>query len=390
MATPVTQTTTPWQPIADQLGFGYQQARQLYDQGGPTYFPGQTYVDFAPQTQAALNAMQARATAGSPLTDAAQATARSLLGADALSANPADAYLRPFAAGTAPAGPAARYATGFAGGVTNPALSAATELARRPVSNPALRYAEAGARGDYLDGNPHLDRIYDQAARRVRDQVNATFGTSGRSSSGAHADLLSRNLGDLAADVYGHAYESERDRQLRSQDLLARLGQQRFDNRLSATSLEGQLAQNDRAQQLDAIGLLQNDFAQAQANQLAAAGQLARNHGDAASRQLAAAQLAPDLAAADYADLSQLLAVGKTYEARDLAEIQDQVQRHNFAQSEDAQRLAQFMALLGGGAGFRTTQTTAPEPDSIGTALGYGQAAANIAGTLGSLASLFT
>ncbi len=385
MATPVTQTTTPWQPIADQLGFGYQEARRLYEQGGPSYYPGQTYVDFAPQTRAALNAMETRANAGSPLTGAAQAATRTLLNADALAANPADAYLRPFAAGTGPASPAAQYATSYASGVANPALATATQLARRPTTNPARRYVEAGARGDYLDGNPYLDRIYDQAARRVRDQVNATFGASGRSSSGAHADLLSRNLGDLAADVYGQAYESERDRQLRSQDLLAQLGQQQFDNRLSATSLQGQLAQNDRAQQLDAIGLLQSGFAQTQANQLAAAGQLARNYGDAASRQLAAAQLAPDLAAADYADLGQLLQVGRAYEERDLAEVQDDVERHNFAQTEDAQRLAQFMALLGGGTSFRTTTTDAPEADGVGTLLDYGQAAANIAGTIRSL-----
>jgi hypothetical protein len=268
MATPVIQTTSPWQPIANQLSYAYGEARRLYDQGGPGYYPGPTYVGFAPQTQAALAQMQARAQAGSPLTRAAQGFARQTL-----------AQARP--------------------------------------SNPAFGYIEAGARGDMLGRNPYLDSIFDQAARRVRDQVNAQFGAAGRAGSGAHAEVTSRNLGELANSLYGQAYESERDRQVNAQSLPAQLGQQHAQNRF------------------------------------------------------AAAQLAPALAAADYADADRLLGVGQAHEQQDLAALQDRVQRHNFAQAADAQRLAQFMALLNGtSAGFSTTQTTAPQGTAARNVLG--------------------
>ena len=279
MATPVTQTTSPWQPIADQLRFAYQEARRLYDRGGPAYYPGQTYVGFAPQTAAALSATQARAQAGSPLTAAAQGAVQRLLGPAAATANPAYAYV------------------------------------------------QAGARGDHLGANPHLDAIYARAAHQVRDQVNAQFGGAGRVGSGAHADVVARNLGDLASGLYGQAYESERDRQLRSQELLAQLGQQ------------------------------------------------------ATQAQLDAAQAAPQLAAADYADLDRLLGVGQAHEAQSAAALQDRVQRHNFAQTAEAQRLAQFMALLTG-TNYATTRTTAPEPGRADSILGGIRAGVGVAGDL--------
>lgn len=283
MATPVTQTTSPWQPVASQLSYAYDEARRLYDQGGPTFYPGQTYVGFAPQTQAALGQIQSRAQAGSPLNFAAQGFAQRTL-----------AQLQP--------------------------------------DNPVVAYVQAGARGDLLAHNPYLDGIYDQAARRVRDQVNAQFGAAGRVGSGAHAEVTSRNLGELANSLYGQAYESERDRQLSSQSLLAQLGQQH------------------------------------------------------AQQRLAAAQLAPGLAAADYADADRLLGVGQAFEAQNLAALQGQVQRHNFAQTADANRLAQFMALLTGApASYSTTQAFAPERDETAGLLGNVATGVGILKTLKSL-----
>jgi len=59
------------------LEFGLEQARSQYDSSKPGYFPGQTFVDFSPQTEQALRSTESRALAGSPLQQQAvdQATA---------------------------------------------------------------------------------------------------------------------------------------------------------------------------------------------------------------------------------------------------------------------------------------------------------------------------
>ena len=58
---------TPWATQIPYLEEGFKRAESLYQAPGPNYFPGQTYVDFSPQTDLALKAQEARAKAGSPL-----------------------------------------------------------------------------------------------------------------------------------------------------------------------------------------------------------------------------------------------------------------------------------------------------------------------------------
>lgn len=83
------------------------------------------------------------------------------------------------------------------------------------------------AGGQYLGQNPYLDAMFNRAAGRVTDQfqnsvmpgINSIFGAGGRAGSGLHAAEMqsaNRNLGDqlggMAAEMYGGAYNTERDR----------------------------------------------------------------------------------------------------------------------------------------------------------------------------------
>lgn len=52
------------------LEFGLQEAKNNYQSGSPSYFPGQGFVDFSPQTEQALQGVETRALAGSPLQQA--------------------------------------------------------------------------------------------------------------------------------------------------------------------------------------------------------------------------------------------------------------------------------------------------------------------------------
>jgi hypothetical protein len=67
------KTTTQIDPnILPYVTYGLEEGKRLYESGTPSFFPGKTYVEPSEQTRAALTSAEQRATAGSPLTRAAQ------------------------------------------------------------------------------------------------------------------------------------------------------------------------------------------------------------------------------------------------------------------------------------------------------------------------------
>jgi hypothetical protein len=64
MATTTTSQIDP--TIQPYLGYGLQQAQQMYQGGGPQYYGGQTYVAPSATTQTGLQALEARAKLGNP------------------------------------------------------------------------------------------------------------------------------------------------------------------------------------------------------------------------------------------------------------------------------------------------------------------------------------
>ena len=137
---------TPWETQVPYLTKGFERAESLYNQSGPSYYPGKTYVDFSPQTTTALNAAETRAKAGSPLMAQAQSELLKQAKGDYLS----------------------------------------------PTSNPFLK------------------DLYNQMAGDVTAGVQSQFTKAGRLGSGANQDVLADSLGDLATKVYAPNYQAER------------------------------------------------------------------------------------------------------------------------------------------------------------------------------------
>lgn len=92
---------------------------------------------------------------------------------------------------------------------------------------PAQEQLGGTASGEYLGQNPYLNAMFNQAAGQVTDQfknnvlpgINSVFGAGGRAGSGLHAanmqqagSNLANQLGGMAANIYGNAYNTERDR----------------------------------------------------------------------------------------------------------------------------------------------------------------------------------
>lgn len=99
------------------------------------------------------------------------------------------------------------------------------------------------------------------------------------------------------------------------------------------------------------------------------------NYGDERQRQMQALGMAPALAAQDYADFNALAGVGDARRQQAQAQLQDQVNRFNFEQNVPADKLARYMALVGGGQ-FGTTGTDTrpvfsnPLAETLGLATG--------------------
>ena len=75
-----TTTVNPPSFQLPYLQYGMEQARGLYETGGPNYFPNKTYVPFSGQTEAALGLTENRALMGSPVDRAMQSYITGTLG----------------------------------------------------------------------------------------------------------------------------------------------------------------------------------------------------------------------------------------------------------------------------------------------------------------------
>ena len=105
---------------------------------------------------------------------------------------------------------------------------------------------------------------------------------------------------------------------------------------------------------------IQNRAAQTLSNTLANKyGELAyQNYATERAAQNAAALNAPQMAAADYADIQQLANVGKTAEGYSQAELQSAIDRYNFEQNKPYQKLAAYLGAAYGAPVGTVSQST--------------------------------
>jgi hypothetical protein len=175
--TTTVQKSEPWAEQKPYLRYGFEQARDIYNQPGPLYYPGQTVADFAPEQLQAQAGTVARATDGSPLNAAAGHYLQNLLAGRYLEAgNP---YLGAVA-GQARAGvdstyaAAGRYGSGAHDAAVTQALAPlyyqdyASQLARM---DQAAQLAPALANQDYVDLNA-LAQVGQQRQSQAQALVN--------------------------------------------------------------------------------------------------------------------------------------------------------------------------------------------------------------------------
>ncbi len=472
-----TQKTEPWGPQRNYLRQGFQTA-QINHNNPREYYPGRGYVPFSSQTEQGLGLMEQRALNGSPAESALSnyvtgtlnnpgggSTMNYLQGMqqrpdlgyaqNALSVDPQSAQrgrdvlsnVQTYGVDSAGTGPGyasntlRRASQGPSYGQAAQAAGVGNDkLSQFSGRDPNIQNVASGG----MVQNPFLDQMFDNAASRVTEKFNdevlpgisSQFANAGGTGSGIRGEIttdaageLSQTLGQMAGNIYGSAYESERDRQMQGLGL----GLQERGQNIGAAATSGQqdIARRGQAQGFylggqgqgidaartalgDDLGRFNagaNLFTTTQGQQLGAGGQLLSDdlsrrtgantlygtqgnlglgaansatnlYGTQGGLQQGAASMVPQISALDYNNINRLLGVGGAVETKSGEVINDAMNRHDFAQAERDEALARYIAAINGNYGG-TTQATGGQGSRTSSTVGGALAGAQAGSSFG-------
>lgn len=325
----VTQKTDPWEQAQPYLLDVLGQAKAAYDKP-LEYYPFSTWIPHSPQTQAGLQ----------QLTDFAMGPQ-----GQGISDSTANAAITMFdQAMNSPANPF--YSNAMLGGFDQwfqPSQGINSNIMNMQAGmNPVSNFMMPTANGSMLFSNPMLDATFNKAAQGVQNNVNAQFSGAGRYGSGAHQGVMQQGMNDLATQMYGNAFETERGRQMQAAGMI----QSGWESDL-ARQLQG--AQNFALNNQQAVA---NRFTGAEGLQ----GSF--NQGlENLARAMTAAPQAYDFATAPG---KTLMEVGGAYEQQAAQQLQDLMNRWMFGQESDWSKIQNYMGVAAsmGGMGGMSTQTS--------------------------------
>lgn len=98
------------------------------------------------------------------------------------------------------------------------------------------------ASGEWLTNNPYLEDMISMTGRDMADAINMSASGAGRYGSGAHQDLLARNIGDMASTMRFNNYGLERGYMDAANTALFNAGQQQKANQFGYTDVLGNAA----------------------------------------------------------------------------------------------------------------------------------------------------
>lgn len=107
------------------------------------------------------------------------------------------------------------------------ATMAGQEFTTGLLNDPSAFYQPAAdIAGDIGNASPYAgaDSVFDSIASQVTPRVQAMFGGTGRTGSGAHADTMTRAMTEAFAPTAMSLYENDQGRRLQSAGLLGSLG----------------------------------------------------------------------------------------------------------------------------------------------------------------------
>ena len=273
------------------LKFGLEEAKRLYQ--GTGALPETLAVGASDATRRAMAMAEERALAGSPLTRQAQDVIAQQM-----------RYSNPYAGKIEAMGM----------GAYDPSAGFYRSMMEGQPESEAARLTKSTAGGAYLGGGSEFlkgalsqaNRLAGESFGESMKDLQAKAAAAGRYGSGAMAqqtaksqDVLARALAEQNQQAYLQNYQLERQAQEAAMGRLGSLEQQAIANRFAGAS---GLSAGEQAALRTRLGALST------ASDITSAD---------LARQAQAAQLAPSMAAQDYADIQKLLQVGQGREAYD-------------------------------------------------------------------------
>lgn len=120
------------------------------------------------------------------------------------------------------------------------------------ITGAAGDLAQQTLSGGFLGSNPYLDQTFNRAAMATQGQLASQFGTAGRDVNESMGNRA-QQLNDLATNIYGGAYDAERNRQQQVLGMSPGLAQGQYAD-LDRLLGVGQAQEGYQQQQLDAPG----------------------------------------------------------------------------------------------------------------------------------------
>ena len=200
-AKPATATNTtdkaPWSGAVPYINQGLEQSKNLYNAGGPAYYPGQTYAGTNDAMKEGLSSLANINSTYDPLRQAAGGAVTGAIGAGQNVGSNANSIM----AGRA---------------TDNPGYSFFSGMTRGDRSQPGIDTLTKYANGDMLSAeNPYFKQMSDSIRAQVLPSINGQFSQAGRAYSGlagrAQGEGLGDAIGKLAYDNYqtGMGYQRQ-------------------------------------------------------------------------------------------------------------------------------------------------------------------------------------
>lgn len=108
-----------------------------------------------------------------------------------------------------------------------------------PTINAATDYVRNSLGGVFLNANPHLDATFNRAAQATQGQLASQFAGSGRNVDQSQG-LRGQQLNDLASQIYGGAYNNERNLMQGTLGAALPLGNQAYSDAGMLTGIDQQ------------------------------------------------------------------------------------------------------------------------------------------------------
>lgn len=411
-----TTTSSPWAPQQPYLTEGFQGAQNLYEGGGPGYYPSDTYVGYNPTETGAINQVPGVANSNiNGIDTSASGFENNLLTGGYLSGNPAISGFENFGSST----PATDlgYFAGNNVGVGTPGSGTLNNIAgtnygsvgsnlgsdelfglggtNMGYSNPGTGTLSAYSSGAY-GSNPNTNALSQSVMSQVVPGIESQFIAGGDLSSPEAAYSTAAGATSALAPSLFQNYQTQEGLQegaaqnlssnyLQGGAIQSAIANELAQNTLGGASLSSGAAGTLGNESLTGSGISENAAGTLGNENLTATSGLGQNYDNAITQMLQGTAFAPTVQNMPYTDLSNEFGAGSAEQTNAQNQTNADINQWNYYQTLPYQMLNQYEGQVTGNYGGTVTEPyfgTSNSSNAIGGALSGASAGAGIGSAL--------